>query len=84
MDTATLKHIQTRMATLNQEIAADRALGAQFQIGHSYLTPYEPVADAQAWFSEVVLSEIGPLLHEYWFDTPERADDAIVLLLKQA
>ncbi len=84
MDTATLKHIQTRMAALNQEIAADRALGAQFQIGHSYLTPYEPVADAQAWFSEVVLSEIGPLLHEYWFDTPERADDAIVLLLKQA
>ena len=84
MDATAIKHIQTRIAALNQEIAADRALGPQFQIGHSYVTPHEPVADAQAWFEEVVLSEIGPLLHEYWFDTPERADKAITLLLKQA
>ena len=83
MDAATIEKIQTRMAALNQEIAADRALGAQFQIGHSYVTPHEPLANSQAWFEEVVRSEIGPLLHEYWFDTPERADDAIVRLLKQ-
>lgn len=83
MDAAAITHIQTRMAALNQEIAADRALGAQFQIGHSYVTPHEPVTDAQSWFADVVLSEIGPLLHEYWFDTPERADEAIALLLKQ-
>lgn len=79
----TISHIQTRISTLNQEISADRALGAQFQIGHSYLTPHEPVTDAQTWFTEVVRSEIGPLLHEYWFDTPSRADEAIALLLKQ-
>lgn len=84
LDTTTIAHIQTRMAALNQEIAADRALGAQFQIGHSYVTPYEPVANAQEWFEEVVRSEIGPLLHEYWFDTPERADETMALLLKQA
>nr|WP_294866158.1 AAA family ATPase [uncultured Pseudogulbenkiania sp.] len=84
MDASTIAHIQTRMAELNQEIATDRALGAQFQIGHSYVTPHEPVANPQAWFEEVVYSEIGPLLHEYWFDTPECADDAIALLLKQA
>lgn len=84
MDTTAITHIQTRMAALNQEIAADRALGAQFQIGHSYVTPHEPVADAQTWFENVVLSEIGPLLHEYWFDAPERAGKAIELLLKRA
>lgn len=83
MDATAIAHIQTCMAALNNEIAADRALGAQFQIGHSYVTPHEPVADAQAWFAEVVLSEIGPLLNEYWFDTPERANEAIALLLKQ-
>ena len=71
------------MVALNQEIAADRALGAQFQIGHSYVTPHEPVADPLAWFEEVVYSEIGPLLHEYWFDTPTRAEDAIARLLKR-
>lgn len=84
MDAATIDHIRSRMETLNQEIAQDRALGAQFQIGHSYVTPHEAVADAQAWFAEVVRSEIGPLLHEYWFDAPERADAAIAELLKQA
>lgn len=84
MDTTAITHIQTRMAALNEEIAADRALGTQFQIGHSYVTPHEPVADAQAWFADVVLSEIGPLLNEYWFDTPERADEAIALMLKEA
>lgn len=84
MDALSIAHIQTRMDALNQEIAADRALGVQFQIGHSYVTPHEPVAEAHAWFEDVVRSEIGPLLHEYWFDTPEHAEEAISRLLKQA
>ncbi|WP_260675432.1 McrB family protein [Comamonas aquatica] len=84
LDAVAIAHIQAGMQALNAEIAADRALGAQFQIGHSYVTPHEPVHDAQAWFAEVVQSEIGPLLHEYWFDTPERADKAIAQLLTLA
>lgn len=84
LDAAACKHIKTVLDALNQEVAADRALGVQFQIGHSYVTPHEAVTDAQAWFSEVVHSEIGPLLHEYWFDTPDRAAEAIQRLLKQA
>ena len=72
------------MSTHFEEIAADRGLGAQFQIGHSYVTPDESVADALNWFADVVHSEIGPLLHEYWFDTPERAKEEISRLLKQA
>ena len=84
LDTTSIAHIQTRMQVLNDEIAADRALGSQFQIGHSYVTPHEPVHDAQAWFAEVVQSEIGPLLHEYWFDTPERANETVAKLLQAA
>lgn len=84
MDVAAIAHVRSQMEALNQEIAQDRALGAQFQIGHSYVTPHETVANAQAWFAEVVQSEIGPLLHEYWFDAPERADAAVAKLLKQA
>ena len=82
IDAVTIEHIQTRIAALNDQIATDRALGPQFKIGHSYVTPHESVADARAWFASVVHSEIGPLLNEYWFDTPERADEAIALLLK--
>lgn len=84
MDVTSLTHIQSRMVALNEEIAADRSLGPQFQVGHSYVTPHEPVTNALAWFEDVVHSEIGPLLHEYWFDTPERANEAISQLLKQA
>lgn len=84
MDVASIAHIRSEIEALNQEISQDSALGAQFQVGHSYVTPHERVADAQAWFAEVVQSEIGPLLHEYWFDASERAEAAITKLLKQA
>ncbi len=84
VDAIASARIKAALDTLNQKVASDRALGPQFQVGHSYVTPHSPVADAQAWFNEVVHSEIGLLLHEYWFDTPERADEAIEQLLKQA
>jgi 5-methylcytosine-specific restriction protein B len=82
IDIAETARIKALMETLNQKLATDRALGPQFQIGHSYITPHEPVTDVKAWFADVVQSEIGPLLHEYWFDTPQIADDEIQLLLK--
>lgn len=82
MDVDSIAHIRSLMEALNQEIAQDRALGPQFQIGHSYVTPSDAVSDARGWFSEVVHSEIGPLLHEYWFDAPERADAAVAKLLQ--
>jgi 5-methylcytosine-specific restriction protein B len=84
MDVFAINHIREQLEALNQDIADDRALGVQFQIGHSYVTPHETVVDAQAWFAEVVHSEIGPLLHEYWFDAPERAEAAVAKLLKKA
>ena len=76
-----IARMKAAMDTLNDEIAADRTLGPQFQIGHSYLTPIETVRNAKTWFAEVVQTEIGPLLHEYWFDAPERAQQTIQKLL---
>jgi 5-methylcytosine-specific restriction protein B len=37
------------------------------------VTPDDKVADGAAWFRAKVESEIGPLLDEYWYDSPERA-----------
>jgi len=79
-----IARIKAAVEALNGEVTADRALGPQFQIGHSYLTPMETVRDAKTWFANVVLTEIGPLLHEYWFDAPERAKQATQKLLRQA
>lgn len=72
------------MAELNELIAADARLGKQFRIGHSYVTPVHRLdADStRRWFQQVVDTEIGPLLEEYWFDSPEEARQATARLLQ--
>jgi 5-methylcytosine-specific restriction protein B len=75
--------IAGRMRRLNDAIAEDAALGPQFRVGHSYVTPAagEPISNARDWFRAVVETEIGPLLEEYWFDRPERAREETERLL---
>ena len=70
--------IERRMAALNETITADTRLGKQFQIGHSYVTPNHRLETdgTQKWFQQVVETEIGPLLEEYWFDAPAEAQKA--------
>ena len=70
--------IEQRMNSLNDEIAHDRSLGPQYRIGHSYVTPRAGVlvGDHWAWFSDVVRTEIIPLLEEYWFDAPDKVTAA--------
>lgn len=73
--------IEARMAALNAAIAADPTLGAQYRVGHSFVTPVEPVANSSVWLRGIVESEIAPLLQEYWFDQLTRARDETALLL---
>ena len=72
------------MNALNDQIAADTNLGAQFKIGHSYITPTvgSTISDPRDWFRQVVETEISPLLDEYWFDTPDDARKAREQLLE--
>lgn len=64
------------MQELNAAIGEDRVnLGPGFQIGHSFFTPADGQTLGRAWFERVVESEIRPLLDEYWFDAPDRADE---------
>ena len=73
-DDSVLSGIQARMSNLNQTIESDSRLGRQFQVGHSYVTPPPGVeTNPGAWYRDVVESEIGPLLDEYWFDEPSKA-----------
>jgi 5-methylcytosine-specific restriction enzyme B len=79
-----LIEIEKRVNTLNEEISADTNLGPQFRVGHSYVTPPFgiPISDAREWFRQVVDTEIGPLLDEYWFDALEKSQKARVRLLE--
>lgn len=80
---AFLADVERRLTALNDQITADPALGPQFRIGHSVVTP-PPGADIpnpQEWFKQAVATEIAPLLREYWFDDPAKADTAQSTLL---
>lgn len=82
VDPALVADIERRIAELNDQIAADARLGKQFRIGHSYVTPAHRLeaGDTKKWFQQVVETEIGPLLDEYWFDAPEEAQKVIARL----
>ncbi len=84
VDEALASDIEQRMAELNDQIAADARLGKQFRIGHSYVTPVHRLdgGGTRRWFQQVVETEIGPLLEEYWFDSPEEARQATSRLLQ--
>ena len=78
IDSEFLYEIERRIINLNDEITIDPSLGTQFQVGHSYVTPAVGmnITEAKEWFGEVVETEIGPLLDEYWFDDLEKSRKA--------
>lgn len=82
VDPGLVADIERRIAELNDQIAADARLGKQFRIGHSYVTPAHRLeaGDTKRWFQQVVETEIGPLLDEYWFDAPDETQKAIARL----
>jgi 5-methylcytosine-specific restriction protein B len=76
--------IERRIVELNNQIASDARLGKQFRIGHSYVTPAHRLeaGETKKWFQQVVETEIGPLLDEYWFDAPDEAQKACARLIQ--
>ena len=82
IDMGILNIIGEHMEDLNKTIEKDELLGPHFQVGHSYVTPNGIVGDPKKWFSQVVKSEIGPLLAEYWVEEPDRAQEATYKLLE--
>jgi 5-methylcytosine-specific restriction enzyme B len=85
IDPGLVDDIERRITELNGQIAMDAKLGAQFRIGHSYVTPVHrlEVGETKKWFREVVETEIGPLLEEYWFDSSDEAQKACARLLQE-
>jgi hypothetical protein len=67
--------IVTRMTALNLAIGEDRTnLGPGYRIGHSFFVPLGNFEYDSGWYRRVIETEINPLLEEYWFDDPDKAD----------
>lgn len=73
---ALITSIVERIRLLNAEIVGDVAnLGPGFAIGHSFFCA-GPIDDEDEteWYARVIRTEIAPLLREYWFDAPAKAE----------
>lgn len=73
---ALITSIIDKVTTLNAAIIGDVAnLGPGFAIGHSFFCagPAGEEDEAQ-WYARVIRTEIAPLLREYWFDAPSKAE----------
>ncbi|MEG3087418.1 AAA family ATPase [Sphingomonas sp. PB4P5] len=73
-----------RIGVLNAEIIGDVAnLGPGFAIGHSFFCAGPNAGEEEAnWYVRIIRTEIAPLLREYWFDAPAKADQWAEQLLK--
>lgn len=78
VDPSMTNQIISKITELNKVIASDsKNLGPGFEIGHSYFCPVEDVVDSKEWYNRVIDLEINPLLEEYWFDNPDKAESQI-------
>ena len=70
--------IVQKISTLNREICADPLLGENYQIGHSFFCPKgDHFNDLdETWYQGIIKTEIIPLIREYWFDNPKKAEGA--------
>lgn len=75
------RRIDKRLAALNDAIAKDSELGIGFRVGHSYFVPQEGEEVSWEWYEEIVKTQIGPLLEEYWFESPGTPKERIEELL---
>ena len=83
MQPALVDLISQRMAALNRQIKDDPLLGENYQIGHSYFIPRGDafIGLDKEWYRAVIRTEIAPLLREYWFDNPRKAEEMEARLL---
>ncbi len=77
--------INKKLIDLNNKIKEDsRDLGEGYQIGHSYFCPNNNNQNYdEAWYRNVITTEIEPLLLEYWFDNPDKVKEEINNLLSR-
>ena len=77
VDAELVQRVSERMSDLNQRIRDDQELGSGFEVGHSYFVPTGSDEPSNAWYEEIIDSQIAPLLREYWFDSPDDVVKAV-------
>lgn len=74
------KKVIDAVIDLNKEISDDPALGKGFEIGHSYFCLKNEVKDTE--LLTILKYQIIPMIREYWFDNPSKAEEEAKKLLE--
>jgi MoxR-like ATPase len=82
VDEGLMDKIIKRMNRLNEKIQSDSNLGSGYRIGHSYFCLCGDDTMNEHWYSVVINTEIAPLLREYWFDSPDKAENEVKQLIE--
>jgi len=75
LDSTKFDRLISCVKELNQSIKDDESLGEGFCIGHSYFCNIDPEELTDQKLTMLVEYEIIPLLKEYWFDEPAKANE---------
>ncbi|MBS7549159.1 AAA family ATPase [Dietzia massiliensis] len=75
IDSPILDSLVAAIRELNLAISDDPALGPGFAVGHSFVIAAPEDDTEDAWLQSVVEDELVPLLDEYWFDEPAKAEE---------
>ncbi len=83
-DQALIEMVVTRMSGLNARIAEDLTnLGPGYRVGHSFFCTVSAGTKLDwTWYRLVIEGEVGPLLREYYFDNPSKAEALLQELLR--
>jgi 5-methylcytosine-specific restriction protein B len=57
---------------INSELTADRSIGREKQIGHTY---FLPLHDHPTYFKKIWKQQIIPLLEEYYYESPDKLEE---------
>lgn len=72
-----LPRLLSYVKELNKDICEDDSLGEGFEVGHSYFCVDEDTEVNKEWIKSTIEYSLIPLIREYWFDSPDKADDWI-------
>jgi 5-methylcytosine-specific restriction protein B len=57
---------------INSELTADRSIGREKQIGHTYFLPLQEFPN---YFKKIWKQQIIPLLEEYYYESPDKLEE---------
>jgi len=74
--------IASKIPEVNRQIRQDPQLGKGYEIGHSFFCQVNPHISSEKWYQQMIKWHIAPLLREYWYDDPDKAETEIRFLLE--